>query len=63
MGLRGCKISGGRGQLDKGLEWVVPWEGARAYGAGAWEGTKTWEYKSLDGGRDLGVGGNSLTWT
>ena len=55
MGLRGCKISGGRGQLDKGLEWAVPWEGARAYGDGAWEGTTTWGYKILEGGRDLGV--------
>ena len=45
------------GQLDRGLGWAVPWEGARVYGARAWEGTKNLvEYKSLEGDRDLGVG-------
>ena len=45
-------------QLEtKGLGWAVPWEGARVYGARAWEGTKNLvEYKSLEGDRDLGVG-------
>ena len=61
--MEGCKIPGGRGQLDRGLGWAVLRDGARAYGGRGMGGYKQlgW-YKSLEGGKDLGVGGESLTW-
>ena len=61
-------LPGGRGQLDRGLGWAVLGDGARAYGYGGMPGRGMggykqlgW-YKSLEGGKDLGVGGESLTW-
>ena len=47
--------------MGRSLGWAVPWEGARAFGGRGLGGFKNMVgYKSMDGGRGLGVG-DSLT--